>query len=164
MVQIGVFLCLNLHWSACAFRGLMSTAFERSRGLEAPDYEACAALGGGCGEPCAAPLRRADPLACAQCCDAPGVAWALVAPGPLYLRCAYVAFSFLMGFGAEDPLSDAETAFATALAVYGCGLQASVVGAIAVALQGLETEETHQRAKLSEVSRRMAQMLSLIHI
>ncbi|KAH8044197.1 voltage-gated potassium channel [Aureococcus anophagefferens] len=35
---------------------------------------------------------------------------------------------------------------------------ASVVGAIAVALQGLETEETHQRAKLSEVSRRMAQM------
>ena len=50
-----------------------------------------------------APLRRADPLACAQCCDAPGVAWALVAPGPLYLRCAYVAFSFLMGFGAEDP-------------------------------------------------------------
>ena len=63
-----------------------------------------------------------------------------------------------MGFGTEDPLSDAETAFATALAVYGCGLQASVVGAIAVALQGLETEETHQRAKLSEVSRRMAQM------
>ncbi|KAH8056454.1 voltage-gated potassium channel [Aureococcus anophagefferens] len=158
MVQIGVFLCLNLHWSACAFRGLMSTAFARSRGLEAPDLNACAALGGGCGEPCAAPLRRADPLACAQCCDAPGVAWALVAPGPLYLRCAYVAFSFLMGFGAEDPLSDAETAFATALAVYGCGLQASVVGAIAVALQGLETEETHQRAKLSEVSRRMAQM------
>ena len=157
--KVLVFVFLNLHWACCAWAAVMSPAFERSRGLVVPDVAACARLEAACEAACAKPLVFADPLACAACCDeVKGLDWVPLPPERAYGAVFYVAASFLLGLGAVNPTSRPETALATCLSVYGSGLQASVVGAFAVALQGLDGEETAQRAKLHDVATRMAKM------
>ena len=146
LARLLIFISYNIHWSACIWNLTFSD-----------DFAIYFKVAKECSECLACEL---DPTSedCDACCDGGSRITMIDRILPVYTICVWCSCSFLLGLGAVNPFSVAETYVASALSIYGACVQACVFGSVAVLIAGLDAEEAQFQRKITEVATRLRHM------